>query len=199
MEPKIVTGTLVEECFAIPGAAGLIRALREGEEWILLQERNKTGASSEAGLIEIPAGKIRAFENIYDCLRREVREETGCTVIRIQGEDEAVHVLMNGYDVLSYAPYACAQNLAGHYPIMVQTFLCEVDGLPLQQSDESRDIRWVRRRDLARLLQQSPERFYPMHLSALRRYTSEGLSDHPGMDTEQTSVSLGPSGTIVEP
>jgi 8-oxo-dGTP pyrophosphatase MutT (NUDIX family) len=75
-----------EERFAIPGAGGLIRAHRDGREWILVQERDKPGAPVETGLLEIPAGKVRAFESIFDCLRREIREETGCTVARIQGE-----------------------------------------------------------------------------------------------------------------
>ena len=53
-----------EERFAIPGAGGLIRSRHGGDEWILVQERDKPGAPSETGLLEIPAGKVRAFENI---------------------------------------------------------------------------------------------------------------------------------------
>ncbi len=162
-----------EERFAIPGAGGLIRSRREGEEWILVQERDKAGAPAETGLLEIPAGKVRAFENIYDCLRREIREETGHTVTRIHGEEDAVLVVRHGYRVLSYAPYASSQNLEGTYPIMVQTFLCDVDGPPtggFTRSDESRHIRWIRREELARLVQEEPDRFYPMHLATLRRY-----------------------------
>lgn len=165
-----------EERFAIPGAGGLIRAHREGEEWILVQERDKLGAPLETGLLEIPAGKVRAFESIYDCLRREIREETGCVVTRIHGEEEAISVSSNGYRVLSYTPYTSSQNLEGTYPIMVQTFLCDVEG-PLVEgitrSDESRHIRWVRRTELARLVREAPERFYPMHLTTLRRYLAE--------------------------
>ena len=163
----------VPETFAIPGAGGLIRSVRNGRPCLLLQDRVKAGAPDEAGLIEIPAGKIRAFENIYACLRREIREETGCEVTWIQGEAEACRVAQHGYEVLAYVPYASSQNLAGSYPIMVQTFLCEVDGDPLAQSDESRDIRWVDVAELARLLDEAPGRFYPMHLAALRRYVGE--------------------------
>ncbi len=161
------------ERFAIPGAGGLIRSMREGEEWILVQERDKADAPAETGLIEIPAGKVRAFENIYDCLRREIREETGYEVTRIEGEDQAVRIPMHGYEVLSYVPYASSQNLQGDYPIMVQTFVCEVDGQPLEQSDESRHIRWIRRSELAQLVRQEPARFYPMHLATLTRYTAD--------------------------
>lgn len=165
-----------EERFAIPGAGGLIRSRHGGEEWILVQERDKPGAPAETGLLEIPAGKVRAFESIYDCLRREIREETGCVVARIQGEEEAVSVSLHGYRVLSYTPYSSAQNLEGVYPIMVQTFLCDVDGPPAEgftRSNESRHIRWIRRKELARLVREEPARFYPMHLATLRRYLSE--------------------------
>ncbi len=167
------TGTRFQEQFAIPGAGGIIRRFQEGEEWILLQERDKAGAPGETGLIEIPAGKIRALENIYDCLRREIQEETGLTVQWIQGESESRRVVINGYDVLSYAPYASSQNLLGAYPIMVQTFICEVEGEAATGSDESREIRWLRLSELARMLNAEPGRFYPMHLSALQRYAAE--------------------------
>jgi len=160
------------ETFAIPGAAGLIRCLENGEEWILLQERDKPSAPAETGLLEIPAGKIRAFESIYACLRREIKEETGLDVVRIHGESEAVTTRLNGYEVLSYEPYASSQNLGGSYPIMVQCFLCEVEGLPLTRSQESRAIRWTRLAEVKVLLETCPERFYPMHLTTLRRYAA---------------------------
>ena len=160
-----------DESLAVPGAGGLIRRFEEGEEWILIQERLRPDAPEEQGLIEIPAGKIRAFENIYECLRREIREETGYVVTWIQGEDEAKRVAMNGYEVLSYEPYVSAQNLRGTYPVMVQTFLCEVSGHPLEHSDEARNLRWVPRVELGRLVRREPELFYPMHLAALVRYT----------------------------
>lgn len=166
-------GQAPPETFAIPGAAGIIRRLSEGEEWLLVQERAKAGAPGETGLLEIPAGKIRAFENIYDCLRREIREETGCEVTWIEGESDAVTVDLGGYRVLSYRPYASAQNLRGSYPIMVQTFLCEVEALRDTGSDESRDIHWMRLAELRSLLETAPGRFYPMHLTTLRAYAAE--------------------------
>jgi ADP-ribose pyrophosphatase len=161
------------EPFAIPGAAGIIRCRKAGEVWILVQERDKPGSPGETGLIEIPAGKIRAFENVYACLRREIKEETGFEVTWIQGESESVSVRQNGYDVLSYTPYASSQNLLGNYPIMVQAFLCEVDGMPVERSNESRHIHWIRILELKTLLQDEPDRFYPMHLETLRRYVAE--------------------------
>ncbi len=94
-----------------PGAAGIIEKNIDGCEYILLQERYKPDAPSENGLLEIPAGKIREFENIFDCLRREVMEETGLEVVEIEGEKEAVIYKNNGYEVLSYDPFSNAQNM----------------------------------------------------------------------------------------
>ena len=67
------------ELFSKPAAGGIIERIIDGEVFILLQERYK-GNDRENGLVEIPAGKIREFENIYDCLRREISEETGLEV-----------------------------------------------------------------------------------------------------------------------
>lgn len=165
-----------EETFAIPGVGGLIRRIRDGEEFLLVQERCKADAPDETGLIEIPAGKVRAFECVYDTLRREVLEETGYRVVRIEGESEGTVVRQHGYNVIHSTPYACSQNLSGSYPIMVLVFVCEVDGTPLAASDEARNIRWVRLEDLAQRLQDDPQAFYPMHLDTLKRYCRERLT-----------------------
>ncbi len=60
------------EKFAISGAGGIIEKCIEGVDCILIQDRFKEDAPLEKGLIEIPAGKIREYENIFDCLRREI-------------------------------------------------------------------------------------------------------------------------------
>ena len=63
------------ELFSKPGVGGIIEKNISGIDYILIQDRYKDDAKSESGLIEIPAGKIREFENIFDCLRREIWEE----------------------------------------------------------------------------------------------------------------------------
>ncbi|HET7839403.1 MAG TPA: NUDIX domain-containing protein [Rectinemataceae bacterium] len=159
------------ERFAIPGVGGIIERIVDGEKSILVQERHKAGAKAEEGMIEIPAGKIREGESIFDCLRREIGEETGLIVSRIEGEPESVSTTINGYRVLSYTPFSSAQNLAAGYPIMVQVFFCRVgaEARLLKQSDESRNLRWVGIDELRALLE-APSRLYPMHIETLRRY-----------------------------
>lgn len=158
------------ESFAIPGAGGIIEKVIEGNPYILLQNRVKGDRPLENGLIEIPAGKIRAFENIYDCLRREVKEETGLEIVEIEGEKEAVIHEANGYRVINYIPFSSSQNLVGNYPIMVQVFLCRATGELRSQSEESNNFRWVSLSELQDMLETAIDRFYPMHVTCLRKY-----------------------------
>lgn len=87
------------ERFSIPGVGGLIVKKIDNIEHILLQTRSKADAPGEDGLLEIPAGKIRAFENIFDTLKREIKEETGLDVTEILGENKLSVYSGNGYKV----------------------------------------------------------------------------------------------------
>lgn len=158
------------EVFAKPGVGGIIEKKDNGKSYILMQERVKKDAPNEAGLLEIPAGKIREFENIYDCLRREIWEETGLKVTWIDGEESSEIVQCNGYRVLSYEPFSSNQNLEGEYPIMVQIFICRAEGDIIQKTDESENVRWVSLEELEMLLENSMEKLYPMHVTTLRKY-----------------------------
>jgi len=160
------------EILAKPGVGGIVEHTLDGVHHILLQERYKDDAPLEAGMIEIPAGKTRAFESIFDCLRREIFEETGLDVIEIEGEQESIVVEMNGYKVVSYAPFTCSQNLMGDYPIMVQTFICKVQGDIVAQTDETKNVRWVPVETLKRMLLKDEHSFYPMHITTLKKYVT---------------------------
>ena len=160
----------MNERFAIPGVAGILEKEIHGVLYILVQERWKEDAKSEEGLIEIPAGKIREFENIYDCLRREIKEETGLKVLAIEGESEAVIFESNNYKVLNYAPFAHAQNSQGSDPIVVQTFICQVEGELLRETNETQNLRWVSLDELKRLVYEEPETLYPMHVEIFKKY-----------------------------
>lgn len=159
------------ESFSIPGVGGIITKTVNNEEFILIQDRVKEDAESERGMIEIPAGKIRAFENIYDCLRREVLEETGYIIETIEGEDDAEIEEINHYKVLNYVPFACSQNLEGNYPIMVQIFICHVkeDTKDPRESNESKNIRWENVSRVKDLLKEK-NNLYPMHIRTLEKY-----------------------------
>lgn len=159
----------MEEIFSIPGAGGIIEKEVDGEYYVLIQNRFKTHRN-ETGLLEIPAGKIRAYENIYTCLRREVEEETGLSVTWIEGEVESVIVERNNYRVLQYEPFSSCQNMKGDYPIMVQVFICKAEGVLLEESNESKDLRWMKLSKLKTYIETNDDMFYPMHITTLKKY-----------------------------
>ena len=158
------------EQFMKPGVGGIVERIIDGVNYVLIQERYKEDAPLEEGLIEIPAGKIREFENIYDCLRREIKEETGLDVVEIYGETNSRVFESHGYRVLSYEPFSSSQNLEGTYPIMVQIFICSVKGELADSTNETRFLRWVSAEELEELIELQYNRFYPMHVNTLRKY-----------------------------
>ncbi len=163
------------EIFAKPAVGAIIEKNVNGELHILIQERWKVDDAPENGLIEIPAGKVREYENIFDGLRREVWEETGLRLTEIQGEKETVTCNCNGYKVISFNPFYSSQNLSGVYSIMLQTFICKATGELLTQSDESVNIRWISIRNLKVLLEENENAFFPMHVNALKKYISKNF------------------------
>ncbi|WP_246582653.1 NUDIX hydrolase [Clostridium mobile] len=158
------------ERFSKPAAGGIIEKNVDGIDYILIQERSKEDAKLEEGLLEIPAGKIREFENIYECLRREIWEETGLQVTEIDGEKDSTIFESNRYKVLNYTPFACSQNIEGNYPVMVETFICKVKGEMLAKTNETKNIRWISLKDLKELIVKDKNRFYPMHIKTLEKY-----------------------------
>jgi 8-oxo-dGTP pyrophosphatase MutT (NUDIX family) len=164
-----------KEKFAVPGVGAIIEKQIDGEDYIVIQERVKNkpreGSHKEIGLIEIPAGKIHEYEDVYSCLRREVREETGLIIDTIEGEDSSQIISINGYKVLHYTPFSNSQNIEGYYPIMVQVFICSVndDLLSGFTSNETKNVRWEKLSIISTLLSDYT-RFYPMHISTLLKY-----------------------------
>ena len=137
---------------------------------ILVQTRKKNNGDGMDGLLEIPAGKIREYENIFEALRREVWEETGLNITAIQGEDTSRFIDVTGNKTIAFSPYCVTQNLSGAYSIILSTFICEAEGELLEQTNETENIRWMGRRELKEIVNNSPESIFLMHLHALRKY-----------------------------
>lgn len=163
------------ETFAIPCVGALIPRVVDSRPCLLLQERRKPDIGVEDGLLELPAGKLREYENVFDALRREVQEETGLNVTRIRGEGEGFGREVLGYDIRTVTPYCVTQNLSGGYSILLSTFICEVEGEPRAQEGETAAPRWIPLPELGQRLKHQPEAFYPLHLGALHKY----LEEHP--------------------
>lgn len=158
------------EQFAKPAAAAIIRKEINGEEYLLIQEREKEEGGSDNGLLEISAGKIREYENVFDALRREVFEETGLVITKIEGEEESVCTMINGNTIVSFQPYCMTQNLSGAYSLLVHTFLCRAEGELLKETNETKNIRWEKAEDVRKLLISEPESIFLLHINALKQY-----------------------------
>ena len=161
------------EKFAIPAVGAIIVKKVGDEEFILVQNRKKNNGDGMDDLLEIPAGKIREYESIFEALRREVWEETGLHITTIQGEDTSRFLDVVGNKTIVFSPYCVTQNLSGAYSIILSTFLCEAEGKLLERTNETENIRWVRRDTLKAIVDNSPESIFLMHVQALRKYLGD--------------------------
>ncbi len=159
-----------EEKFAKPAMAAIIIKNIDGQEYILVQERHKEDGGKENGMLEIPGGKIREYENIFDTVRREVLEETGLKIYEIQGENQHIESVVNGNKIISIEPYCVTQNLSGAYSLLVITFICKAEGNLLEKTDETQNIRWERCVDIKEKLLENQNQFFLMHVNALKKY-----------------------------
>lgn len=158
------------EKFAIPCVAAIIEKIVNNEKYILIQTRQKEDGAETNGMLELPAGKIREYENIFRALRREVKEETGLTITKILGEDRQISNLIGSNEVISYTPYCVTQNLSGAYSIILNTFLCEAEGELLTETNESQNIHWMKIEELKKIFKNNPEKIFLLHINALQKY-----------------------------
>ena len=158
------------ETFAVPAVGAIIVKKVGNDEFILVQNRKKNNGDGMDGLLEIPAGKIREYENIFDALRREVWEETGLHLTTIQGEDASQFLDVDGNKTIMFSPFCVTQNLSGAYSLILSTFLCEAEGELLERTNETENVRWMRREALKEIVDNSPESIFLMHIQALKKY-----------------------------
>ena len=160
----------MKEVFAKPCVGAIVERTIEGEKYILIQTRQKPDGDETNGKLELPAGKIREYEDVFFALRREVWEETGLRVTKIQGESSAVSLQTGEVTTVSFTPYCTTQNLSGAYSIILHTFLCEAEGELMGRTEEAEDIHWMKVCEIRELVDTQPERFFFMHLHALKKY-----------------------------
>ena len=158
------------EKFTVPCVAAIIEKITNNEKYILIQTRQKEDGAETNGMLELPAGKIREYENIFETLRREVKEETGLSITKILGEDNQTSNFIKGNEVISYTPYCITQNLSGAYSIILNTFLCEAEGELLTETNESQNIHWIKFEELKKILKNNPEKIFLLHINALQKY-----------------------------
>ena len=165
----------MKERFAIPCTGAIIYKIENNDIFVVIQTRQKTGGGEENGLIELPAGKIREYEDIQDALKREVFEETGLKVCEIYSDKSEITETdkTRDFETKNITPYYITQNLSGGYSIILMTFLCKATGVILDSTDETQNIEWVNILELRKMLQVNREQFFPMHILALKKFINE--------------------------
>lgn len=154
--------------------SAILEKQEAGKRMIFIQTRWKPQTSpTYTGLFEIPAGGIDGYENVYDALRREVKEETGLEITKIIDDYHGAAIESCPHDISHvFRPFLCQQVLEtnGGLPWIGFVFRCEAEGTPVAQPDEARDPQWMAVEELERLLQQNPEKFFPLQLTTLLDY-----------------------------
>lgn len=157
-------------------SAILIRKIGSGVE-IFLQTRWKPSSSpAYSGMIEIPAGGVDSYENVYDALRREVKEECGLDVLKIIGDYHGLIREPRAHDrAFVFKPFICQQALEtdGGLPWVGFVFLCEVTGEVKMNSAEAKDPLWVSLGELKKIIQFKAEKFFPLQLPVLEYFVDQ--------------------------
>lgn len=151
---------------------GLIVRESEKGKQLLIQLRKRKG---EAEVYELPGGRINEYEKMVAGLRREIMEETGLTVKKIFGEQESVLTTGSSFSMECSKPYAAYQTIEGPVDSFGVYFLCEAEGEPEREGDDSADVHWADLEEVQRLIDE--KRFSEIDLPAVLMY----LRDEAGI------------------
>jgi SAM-dependent methyltransferase len=158
---------------AIACTGAIIERDNNGILEVLLQTRWNYGDAKYRGSLEFPVGRLDIpYENIYDTLAREIKEECGLTLRSVRGDSQTKVVKPRGDDAaFGFQPFCCTQQLANGKPWISFVFVCEVEpGEPKVQLSEAKDPHWVSIDTLRNMVTSSPEKFFTLELPALQYY-----------------------------
>lgn len=164
--------------YTIPCVGAIIERERNGQIEILLQTRWKPNQDPlYSGTFEFPIGTLdRPFENLYQALAREIREECGLTLKRIKHDSQTLQYTPKKDAVFGFRPFCCTQQLKEGKPWIAFIFICEVEnGIPIPSPKECKDIHWVNAQEVKQLFTNSPEKFFSLELPAWEYYFANSI------------------------
>jgi 8-oxo-dGTP pyrophosphatase MutT (NUDIX family) len=152
----------------IPFVGAIIERDNNGVKEVLIQTRQKDTDKVYSGSLEIPGGKFRAFEDVYESLRREAVEESGMKITFVDGEKYREDFESRGAHSSLIHPYCVTQTIEG--PFFGLIFLCHAEGEPKQMTNETKGAHWMAFDDLRKIVEETPERIYIAFLGPLKKY-----------------------------
>ncbi len=166
--------SLQESKYPIPIISAIIERKGESETEILIQTRIADYDDLYQGTIEIPAGRIDSFENLYDAIIREVKEETGLDVLEIgQALDSETETTSRNDEAIVFQPFCCQQSIKGNIPWVGFVFIIKVkEGKLIPEKGQTQDLRWVKISELKEILLNSKDKVFTLQLPVLKYYVS---------------------------
>lgn len=156
----------------IPMISTIIERKHDSETEILVQTRWKPEGDPEySGTLEIPAGWIDRYENVYDAVHREVLEETGLEILEIFPDIKTKTHSPKNDGSFAFQPFCCQQQIKGGKPWIGFVFICKVeDKEPIAQQKECKDIKWIKKSELKDIFERSPDKIFTLQLGVLDYY-----------------------------
>jgi 8-oxo-dGTP pyrophosphatase MutT (NUDIX family) len=150
----------------------IVEREHNGEVEVLVQTRWKPERDPVySGTLEIPAGGIGSYENVYEAARREVEEETGLRVRSFYPDIQTRTYAPRGDDCFAFVPFCCQQQLKGGIPRIGIVFVCRVeDAEPRPGAGEVGEVMWLKVAVLREIVERQPERVFTLQLPVLDYY-----------------------------
>jgi 8-oxo-dGTP pyrophosphatase MutT (NUDIX family) len=152
--------------------SAIIEREHEGEIEILVQTRWKPDRDPlYSGTLEIPAGAMDQYEDVYDAITREVLEETGLKVTGFKPDVRTRIHTSKDDECFAFVPFCCQQQLRGEWPRVGFVFICSVeDKEPVPEPSEVKNIHWIKRSELKKILEETPEKIFVLQSGVLDYY-----------------------------
>lgn len=118
---------------------------------ILLQRRTKaTTKSHHYGLWELPQGKIRAGETIFESACRELKEESGLQALTLHGSHTETTYHDND-DLLAFSPLTCVFDLSNQ--CIGLAVIVSTTGIP-HDTEEASQHQWMSHDEVTKIIAQ---------------------------------------------